>query len=126
MANKEFFARHGLVVNSSVLVANISTGNVGIGTTSTAGFTNNALAVFGTTTHQGNLYITNSSTISGIVFSDGTFLNTAGAGGGGWGAPGGPSSTPGPYPGGSGGYAITLNGYTATRNGSGTTYGTVA
>ena len=82
-----------LTVAGGIGIANgaVIAGNVGIGTTSTAGFTNNVLAVFGTTTHQGNLYITNSSTISGIVFSDGTFLNTAGAGGGGSQGPTGPT-----------------------------------
>jgi hypothetical protein len=32
VANKEFFARHGLVVNNNILVANVITGNVGVGT----------------------------------------------------------------------------------------------
>ena len=52
-------------------------GNVGIGTTSTVGYTNNVLAIFGRTTNNGNIYVANADTTSGIVFSDGSFQNTA-------------------------------------------------
>ena len=36
MSNKEFYVRHGLVVNNTVLTANVITGNVGIGTNAAA------------------------------------------------------------------------------------------
>lgn len=72
-------ATGALVVAGGVGIANgaVIAGNVGIGTSNTVGYTNNVLAVFGRTTNRGNIYIPNTSTISGIVFSDGTFQNTA-------------------------------------------------
>ena len=36
MSNKEFYVRHGLVVNNTVLTANVITNNVGIGTNNAA------------------------------------------------------------------------------------------
>ena len=68
-----------LTVAGGVGIANgaVIAGNVGIGTSSTTGYTNNVLAVFGKTYFNGNIYVTNSSTTSGIIFSDGTFQNTA-------------------------------------------------
>ena len=51
--------------------------SVGIGTSNTVGYTNNVLAVFGVSSYRGNVYISNTSSISGIFFSDGSFQNTA-------------------------------------------------
>lgn len=80
--------------NTGVL-STLFAGNVGIGTGSTTGYTNNVLAVFGRAFHNGNIYITNSSTISGIVFADGTFQNSASSGSGSAGptGPTGPAGT---------------------------------
>jgi hypothetical protein len=64
----------GFASNSTERMRITSTGNVGIGTTSTLATTQ--LAVFG-----GNVQIGTAS--RGIVFPDGTFMNTAAAGGGG-------------------------------------------
>lgn len=68
-----------LTVAGGVGIANgaVIAGNVGIGTSATTGYTNNALAVFRNSLFKSNIYVTNSSTISGIIFSDGTFQNTA-------------------------------------------------
>ena len=63
-------------------------GNVGIGTANTTGITGNALTVFGTTNIAGNIYLANTDTISGMVFSDGTFQSTAAANTPSYGAPG--------------------------------------
>ena len=62
------------------VMATLLTGNVGIGTASTSGFTNNVLASFGNFTNAGNIYLANTDSVKGIVFSDGTFQTTANTG----------------------------------------------
>jgi len=53
----------------------ISNSNVAIGTVTVTG--SNALSVFGSANHMGNIYFSNTATISGIAFSDGSFQATA-------------------------------------------------
>jgi hypothetical protein len=68
VATIDFIVRNGLQVY----------GNVGIGTTSNSGIgAGNVSAVFGKSYYAGNIQIANTSTISGILFADGTYQNTA-------------------------------------------------
>jgi len=87
--NSDFIVKNGLQVSANLVVGSyalsssifpiangaIISGNVGIGT-STVG-TGNVLAVNGKSTITGNIQIANTSTLSGILFSDGTFMATA-------------------------------------------------
>jgi hypothetical protein len=70
-SNSSIQAAGSAVVNS--LISNV---NVGIGTATVTG--DNVLSVFGSTNSVGNIYLVNTaSTISGIMWPDGTFQNTA-------------------------------------------------
>ena len=93
MANTtDFIVKNGLQISSNLVVGSyalnsnitqiangaIISGNVGIGTSTVA--PGNTVAISGVAFHAGNIRIGNASTIGGILFSDGTFQNTAPSG----------------------------------------------